>query len=85
MVTLASVLTDTAINSGGESNFNNLVLRSAIKVSLFSVGICLQTNFMMVRTLSMISLGQSVKEDAKKVFLVFFFIPTNALKLSYTF
>ena len=60
--TLASVLTDTAISSGGESNFNSLVLRSLIRVSLFSVGICLQTNFMMVKTLSMISLGQSVEE-----------------------
>ena len=59
LFTLASVLTDVAISSGGESNFNNLVLRSDIKVSLFSEGICLQTNFIIINTRSMISLGHS--------------------------
>ena len=57
--TLANVLTETAISSGGESNFRSLYRKSDIKVFRLSLGMCLETQLIIVKTLSIISLGQS--------------------------
>ena len=58
-LTLANVLTETAMSSGGESNLRSLSLRSEIKVSLLSVGMCSLSHFIILRTLSIFSLEHS--------------------------